>query len=148
VNPLDILYGAGAAWLAAALTGLLAGSGRPGLRACCGLSALAGAAAVAAGGWSLVYGNTPVAAPGPPTIVGGPVQLQMTSLAGVFVAVLGIVAVAIALYVPCHHQPSRGTAAYLAAYNLALLAVAWLILTCRLSDRPGLKTTVGGGCSR
>ena len=122
MNPLDILYGAAGAWLAAAVAGLLAGSWRPGLRACCGLSALAGAAAAAAGGWSLVYGNTPVVAPGPATIAGGPLQLQMTSLAGVFVALLGIVAVALALYVPRYHEPSRGTGVYLAACNLALLA--------------------------
>ena len=123
MNPLDILYGVAGAWVAAAVAGLLAGSWRPGLRACCVLSGLGGAAAVAAGGWSLVYGNTPVVMPGGgPTIVGGPVQLQLTSLAGVFVAVLGIVAVAIALYAPRYHQPARGTALYLAAYNLALLA--------------------------
>jgi hydrogenase-4 component B len=123
VNPLDILYGAGGAWLVAAVTGLLAGSRRPGMLACCVLSGLAGAAAVGAGGWSLIYGDTKVVTPGGgATIVGGPVQLQMTSLAGVFVALLGIVAVAIALYAPRYHQPSRGTAIYLAAYNLALLA--------------------------
>jgi hypothetical protein len=46
----------------------------------------------------------------------------MTSLAGVFVALLGLVAVAIALYAPRYHEPGRGTAVYLAAYNLALLA--------------------------
>ncbi|MGH3201362.1 MAG: proton-conducting transporter membrane subunit [Streptosporangiaceae bacterium] len=123
MNPLDILYGAAGAWLAAAVAGLLAGTWRPGLRACCALSGLGGAAAVAAGGWSLVYGDTRVVTPGGgATIVGGPVQLQLTSLAGVFVAVLGIVAVAIALYAPRYHQPVRGTAIYLAAYNLALLA--------------------------
>ena len=123
MNPLDILYGAAGAWLAAAVAGLLAGSWRPGLRACCVLSGLGGAAALAAGGWSLVYGNTRVVTPGGgATIVGGPLQLQLTSLAGVFVAVLGIAAVAIALYAPRYHQPARGTAIYLAAYNLALLA--------------------------
>ncbi len=123
MNPLDILYGAGGGWLAAAAVGLLAASWRPGLRACCALSGVAGAAAVAAGGWSLIYGDTAVVTPGgAATITGGPVQLQMTSLAGVFVALLGIVAVAIALYAPRYHQPGRGTAVYLAAYNLALLA--------------------------
>jgi hydrogenase-4 component B len=123
VNPLDILYIAAAAWIAAALTGLLAGRTKPGLRACCALSGLGGAAALAGGGWSLVYGNTPVVTPGGgATIVGGPLQLQMTSLAGVFAALLGIVAVAIAWYAPRYHEPSRGTAVYLAAYNLALLA--------------------------
>jgi hydrogenase-4 component B len=148
VTPLDVLYGAGGAWLAAALAGLLTGRTRPGLLSCCALSALGGAAAVAGGGWSLVYGNTPVAAPGGATITGGPIQLQATSLAGVFVALLGIVAVAIALYVPRYHQPGGGTAVYLAAYNLAVLAslavltaggmvtflVAWetMSLTCYL----------------
>ncbi|HLN71381.1 MAG TPA: proton-conducting transporter membrane subunit, partial [Streptosporangiaceae bacterium] len=123
MNPLDILYGAAGAWLAAGLVGLLAGSRRPGLLACCALSALGGTAALAGGGWSLIYGDTPVVTPGGgTTIVGGPVQLQMTSLAGVFVALLGIVAVAIAWYAPRYHEPGRGTAVYLAAYNLALLA--------------------------
>jgi len=148
VNPLDIAYGAAGAWFAAAVVGLLAGSWRPGLRACCGLSALAGAAAATAGGWSLIYGNTHVVAPGTATIVGGPVQLQLTSLAGVFVALLGVVAVALACYAPRYHEPSRGTGIYLAALNLALLAclgvlaaggmvtflVAWetMSLTCYL----------------
>jgi len=150
VNPLDILYGAGGAWFAAALTGLLAGRTRAGLRACCALSAVGGAAAAAGGGWSLLYGNTAVVTPGgaSATIVGGPLQLQMTSLAGVFVALLGVVAVAIAWYAPRYHEPARGTAVYLAAYNLALLAclavlaaggmvtflVAWetMSLTCYL----------------
>ena len=123
MNPLDILYIAAAVWIAAALTGLLAGRTKPGLRACCALSGLGGAAALAGGGWSLIYGNTPVATPGGgATIVGGPLQLQMTSLAGVFAALLGIVAVAIAWYAPRYHEPSRGTAVYLAAYNVALLA--------------------------
>ncbi len=123
MNPLDLLYGAGGAWLAAALAGLLAGSRRPGLWACCALSALGGAAAAAGGGWSMVYGNTGLVTPGGgPTIVGGPLQLQATSLAGVFVALLGLVAVAIAWYAPRYHEPGRGTAIYLAAYNLALLA--------------------------
>ena len=148
MNPLDIAYGAAGAWFAAAVVGLLAGSWRPGLRACCGLSALAGAAAATAGGWSLIYGNTHVVAPGTATIVGGPVQLQLTSLAGVFVALLGVVAVALACYAPRYHEPSRGTGIYLAALNLALLAclgvlaaggmvtflVAWetMSLTCYL----------------
>ncbi len=150
MNPLDILYGAGGAWFAAALTGLLAGRTKAGLRACCALSAVGGAAAAAGGGWSLLYGNTAVVTPGgaSATIVGGPLQLQMTSLAGVFVALLGVVAVAIAWYAPRYHEPARGTAVYLAAYNLALLAclavlaaggmvtflVAWetMSLTCYL----------------
>jgi hypothetical protein len=123
MNPPDLLYGAGGAWVAAALAGLLAASRRPGLLACCALSALGGTAAAAGGGWSLVYGNTALVTPGGgPTIIGGPLQLQATSLAGVFVALLGLVAVAIAWYAPRYHEPGRGTALYLAAYNPALLA--------------------------
>jgi hydrogenase-4 component B len=121
MTPLDFLYAAGAAWLAAALAGVLAARTAGGLRACCALSALGGAAAAAGGGWSLVYGDTAVVAPGGPTVVGGPLQLQATSLAGVFTALLGVVAVAIACYAPRYHEPSRGTALYLAAYNVALL---------------------------
>jgi hydrogenase-4 component B len=150
VNPLDTLYIAAAAWLAAAFIGLLAGRTRPGLLACCAVSGIGGAAAAAGGGWSLVYGDTPVVSPGggAATIVGGPLELQMTSLAGVFTAVLGITTVAIALYAPRYHEPGRGTAVYLAVYNLALLAclavlaaggmvtflVAWetMSLTCYL----------------
>jgi hydrogenase-4 component B len=122
MNPLDFLYGAGGAWAAATLAGALAGSRRPGLLVSCALSGLGGAAAVAGGAWSLSYGNTAVVTAGAATITGGPLQLQMTSLAGVFVALLGVVAVAISLYAPRYHQPGRGTALYLAAYNLALLA--------------------------
>ncbi len=122
MTPLDFLYAAGAAWLAAALAGLLAARTPAGLRTCCALSALGGAAAAAGGGWSLIYGNTPVVSLGPPTVTGGPLQLQATSLAGAFTALLGVVAVAIACYAPRYHQPSPGTGLYLAAYNLALLA--------------------------
>jgi hydrogenase-4 component B len=122
VTPLTILYLPAGAWLAAALAGLLGARTAGGLRACCALSAVGGAAAAAGGGWSLLYGDTPVTALGPPTVTGGPLQLQATSLAGVFVALLGVVAVAIACYAPRYHEPSSGTALYLAAYNLALLA--------------------------
>src|SRR5487761_1234828 len=119
--PLDFLYAAAAAWLAAALAGMIAARAAGGLRVCCALSALGGGAAAAGGGWSLVYGDTPVVSPGGATVVGGPLQLQGTSLAGVFIALLGVVAVAIAWYAPRYHEPSGGTAVYLAAYNVALL---------------------------
>jgi hydrogenase-4 component B len=122
MTSLYFLYAAGAAWLAAMLTSLLAARTVGGLRACCALSVLGGAAAAVGGGWSLLYGDTPVVSPGGATLTGGPLQLQATSLAGVFTALLGVVAVAIALYAPRYHQPSTGTGLYLAAYNLALLA--------------------------
>jgi hydrogenase-4 component B len=127
MNPLDVAYVAAGAWAAAALCGLAAGRWRTGIRACCAASALGGAAAAVAGGWSLIYGNTPVVSAGGATLTGGPLQLQLTSLAGVFTALLGVIAVAIAWYAPRYqapagHQPGRGTALYLAAYNVALLA--------------------------
>jgi hydrogenase-4 component B len=64
------------------------------------------------------------------TIVGGPLQLQMTSLAGVFVALLGVVAVGTALYAPRYHEPGHGSALYLAIYNLALLACLAVLAAC------------------
>ena len=72
----------------------------------------------------MVYGNTGLVTPGggADRLSAAPLQLQATSLAGVFVALLGLVAVAIAWYAPRYHEPGRGTAIYLAAYNLALLA--------------------------
>jgi hydrogenase-4 component B len=122
VTPLDFLYAAAAAWFAAGAVALLAGRSRTGLIACCALSALGGAAAAGGGGWSLLYGDTRLVSLGAATVTGGPLQLQATSLAGVFTALLGVVAVAIACYAPRYHLPSPGTALYLAAYNLALLA--------------------------
>ena len=123
MNPLDLLYGAGGAWLAAALAGCWPAPGGPGSgpAAPCPPSAAPPRPPAAAGRWSTATpGSSPPAAG--QTIVGGPLQLQATSLAGVFVALLGIVAVAIAWYAPRYHEPGRGTAIYLAAYNLALLA--------------------------
>jgi hydrogenase-4 component B len=122
MTPLVLLYVAGGAWVAAAIAALLAARTPAGMRMCCALSALGGAAAAGGGGWSLIYGNTPVVSPGGVTVTGGPLQLQATCLAGVFTALLGVVAVAIALYAPRYHEPSAGTALYLAAYNVALLA--------------------------
>ena len=126
MTPLVFCYIAAGAWGAAALAGLVAALAAAraagGLLACCALSALGGAAAAAGGGWSLVYGDTAVAGLGTATTVGGPVQLQVSSLARVFIALLGVVAVAIACYAPRYHAPSPGTGLYLAAYNVALLA--------------------------
>ena len=122
MTPLDFLYAAAACWLAAAVTGLLTARTAAGLRACCALSGAGGVAAAAGGGWALFYGNTQVTSAGGATVIGPTLQLQATSLAGVFTALLGIVALAIALYAPRYHPPSGGTGLYLAAYNLALLA--------------------------
>ena len=116
-----LLYIAAAAWIAAALTALAAGTSGPGVRVTCAISGIGGAAALAGGVAALLSGDTRVVSPGGSTVVGS-LQLQATSLAGIFVALLGIVAVAIAAYVPRYHEASGATALYLAAYNLALLA--------------------------
>jgi len=121
VNPLPVLAGAAAAWGLAALIALLGGTSRPAVRACCAVSGLGGAAAVAGGVASLLSGDSRVVTAGGSVVV-GTLQLQATSLAGVFVALLGLVAVAIAAYVPRYHEPGRATGLYLAVYNLALLA--------------------------
>src|SRR6266851_4560024 len=52
----------------------------------------------------------------------GSLQLQATSLGGVFAALLGLVAVAMAAYAPRYHQAGPGAGIYLGVLNLALLA--------------------------
>jgi hydrogenase-4 component B len=121
VNPLPVMAGAAAAWGLAALIALACGPLRAGIRACCVLSGLGGAAALAGGVSSLVSGNSRVVTAGGSVVV-GTLQLQATSLAGVFVALLGLIAVATAAYVPRYHEPGGTTGLYLAVYNLALLA--------------------------
>jgi hydrogenase-4 component B len=121
MTPLQVLAGAAIAWAAAGAAGLLAGRARPGLWVTCALSGLGGAAALCGGTWSLISGNSRLVTAGGPEIVGS-LQLQVTSLAGVFIALLGLVAVAIAAYAPRYHEPGPGTSLYLGTYNLALLA--------------------------
>jgi hydrogenase-4 component B len=121
VNPLPVMAGAAAAWGLAALIALACGPSRAGIRACAAVSALGGAAALAGGVSSLLSANGRVVTAGGSVVV-GTLQLQATSLAGVFVALLGLIAVAIAAYVPRYHEPGRATGLYLAVFNLALLA--------------------------
>jgi hydrogenase-4 component B len=121
VNPLPVLAGAAAAWVLAALIGLAGGPSRLGIRACVVVSGLGGAAALVGGVASLLSGNSRVVTAGGSVVV-GTLQLQATSLAGVFVALLGLVAVATAAYVPRYHEPGHATGRYLAVFNLALLA--------------------------
>jgi hydrogenase-4 component B len=52
----------------------------------------------------------------------GRLDLRAAPLAGAFVVLLGVVTLGIGCYAPRYHQPGRGTAAYLCAYNLAALA--------------------------
>ena len=121
MNPLPVLAGAAAAWGLAALIALACGSTQAGIRACCAVSGLGGAAALAAGVSALLSGNSRVVTAGGSVVV-GTLQLQSTSLAGVFVALLGLIAVATAAYVPRYHEPGHVTGLYLAVYNLAVLA--------------------------
>jgi hydrogenase-4 component B len=121
MTSLPLMYGAAAAWALTALAVVAAGASRPWIRACCALSGLGGAAALAGGVSSLLSGDSRVVTAGGSVVVGS-LQLQATSLAGVFVALLGLVAVATAAFVPRYHEPSRATGLYLAVYNLALLA--------------------------
>ncbi|MGH3155598.1 MAG: proton-conducting transporter membrane subunit, partial [Streptosporangiaceae bacterium] len=115
------LYAAAGGWCLAAVLAIVTGGRPAGVRASCGLSALAGVAAVAGGVSALVWGNSRLASLGG-AVVAGTMQLQASGLAGVFVALLGVVAIGIAAYAPRYHPAGPGTALYLAAYNLALLA--------------------------
>jgi hydrogenase-4 component B len=121
VSPIPLMAGAAAAWALAAVVALACGGNRAGIRACCAVSGLGGAAALAGGVSSLLSGNSRVLTAGGSVVV-GTLQLQATSLAGVFVALLGLVAAATAAYVPRYHEPGHATGRYLAVFNLALLA--------------------------
>jgi hydrogenase-4 component B len=121
VNALTWYYVAGAGWALAAAS-VLAGNGRrvP-VRIACALSALAGAAAIAGGASAIWWGYSRLASAGTP-VVPGSLQLQATSLSGIFAALLGLVAVAIAAYAPRYHREGAATGSYLAVLHLASLA--------------------------
>jgi hydrogenase-4 component B len=103
---------------AAGLTGM-AGSG---IRVCCGLSVAGGALVLAGGVAALLAGDSRVVSAGGSVVV-GTLQLQSSSLAGVFAVLLGIVAIGIGLYLPrSRPDAGAGTAVYLCAYSLALIA--------------------------
>ncbi|MGW5231411.1 proton-conducting transporter transmembrane domain-containing protein [Streptomyces nodosus] len=120
-----------AAWLGLVAAGawlLAAGCAtvrRPGTTLACALSATGGAAALVGGVLILLEERSRTAVIGGGSLVGG-VELRLSPSAGVFVALLGLVAVGIAWYAPRYHRhgagSGRGTALYLAVYNLALLA--------------------------
>ena len=121
MTALTWFYLAAGGWVLAAAAAA-AGSGRLQLRLSCALSALAGAAAVVGGVSSLWWGDSQVVTAGGTVVVAGSLQLQASSLAGIFAALLGLVAVAIAAYAPRYHEPGPATGAYLAVFNLSLLA--------------------------
>jgi hydrogenase-4 component B len=117
----DLVLAAGAAWALAAAVSL--GALRAlWLRAATLLSGLGGACAVVGGVLLAIHGHAANVNLGSSLV--GSASLRFTPLAAAFIFLLGIVAVAIALYAPRYHVPGRGTAVYLAVYNLALVASA------------------------
>lgn len=86
-----------------------------------GLSAVAGLCAAVGGSNLLLHSQIPEFTAGGGTIA-GTLAIRVHPLAGVFIVLLGIVAVATGLYAPKYHHPGPGTALYLTCYHLALLA--------------------------
>jgi len=115
-----LLVVGGGLWLGAALLGTLARE-RAGLLVTAGASALGGAAVAAGGTLVAVHGSGAVHTVGAGNLV-GTVTLRLDPLAAVFVAVLGLVALALGLYVPRYHEPGAGSAYYLPALALAFFA--------------------------
>ncbi|HVA61730.1 MAG TPA: proton-conducting transporter membrane subunit [Mycobacteriales bacterium] len=111
---------AAGAWLAAAAAAV-SGVRPAGLRLTATLSAVGGAAALGGGGTLLVAHHALIGSAGGTTTVGA-LTFRATPLAAVFIALLGLIAVAIGCYQPRYHSAGIGSAVYLAAYNLALLA--------------------------
>jgi hydrogenase-4 component B len=113
---------AAGAWAVAAVVSLLAGRTGTGMRISCAASGLGGAVALAGGVTALLSGDSRVVSPAGSAMVGS-LQLQSTSLAGVFAVLLGVVAASVAMYLPRSRQEaSAGTSVYTCAYNLALIA--------------------------
>ncbi|MGO9822707.1 MAG: hypothetical protein ACLPTJ_18925, partial [Solirubrobacteraceae bacterium] len=110
---------AAAAWLAAACIGL-GSERRIALAASAAVSGAAGVAAAACGLLLAVHGAGTTLRLGS-GLVGG-ATFHLAPLGSPFIFLLGLVAVAIALYGPRYHEPGAGTAVYLSVYNLALLA--------------------------
>jgi len=116
---------AGAAWVVAALAALAAV--RPiGLRTATVLSAAGGLAAMVCGVLLAVHGSGTTLHLGSGPVGGATFHIE--PLAAPFIALLGLVGVAIALYAPRYHEPEEGTAVYLLVYNLALLASLVVLL--------------------
>jgi hydrogenase-4 component B len=108
-------------WLAAAGLASLA-KARSALVASAASSALGGASALAGGSLVALHGHGAILTIGARNLVVGVVTLQLSPLASAFVALLGLIALAIGLFDPRYHRPGAGSAFYLCAYNLALLA--------------------------
>lgn len=116
-----LLIAAAAGWAAAAAAGAAFAHRRSGVVTTSILSAAAGASCLVGGAWMLLDNARSSVTLGGNEIV-GTLALRTDPLAGVFVALLGLVAVSIGLYAPRYHAPSTGSALYLSAYNAALVA--------------------------
>ena len=148
---------AAGAWLLAAAVAAIGAHLRAGLIAACAGSCAGGGCALAAGVLLALHGHSARVQLGS-NLVGG-ASFHPQPLAAAFIALLGLVAVAIGLYAPRYHHPGIGTSAYLLVYNLGLLAsiallcasnvvtflVAWesmallcYLLILRHQDRPGV----------
>lgn len=103
-----------------------------GLKAAAATSGVGGLAA-AIGGVGLLLRTEPLRA----TLAGGHIvgalSLRATPLAGVFVILLGLVALAIGWYAPRYHQAETGLEPYLVAYNLALVASLGVLVAGNLT---------------
>jgi hydrogenase-4 component B len=115
-----LLLCAAALWLIAAGLAALART-RTALIASAASSALGGAAALTGGCLVALHGSGASRTIGAGNLVGA-VTLQLSPLAAAFIALLGLIALAIGLYAPRYHRPGPGSEFYLCAYNLALLA--------------------------
>jgi hydrogenase-4 component B len=122
-----LLVAAAAVWLAAGAIGLFA-SRAWGLRVSGLVSAAGGAAALVGGALVAIHGAGASRSFGGGSVVGALV-LRLDPLASVFVALLGLVALAIGLYAPRYHEPGQGTQAYLVVYELALVASLAVLVT-------------------
>ncbi len=114
------LIAGAAAWLVGVAVGTLARRSS-GVFGAATASAIGGAAAAVGGVLVAVHGEGAAHTIGAGNVVGA-VTLRLDPLAAVFIAVLGIVALAIGLYVPRYHHAGAGSAWYLPALNLAFFA--------------------------
>lgn len=140
------LWAAAACWAAAAGLGLGA-SKREFVRVAAWVSSAGGLAALVGGILLALQGHPSAELASTNNLVGG-LALRATPLAAAFIVLLGLASLAIGAFAPRYHRPGTGTAVYLCAYNLAVLAslavlvagnvttflIAWesMTLTCTL----------------